>query len=583
MRTQKKIGDTMKVRFLIALITCSLGVLAQSTNIRAVVSQSEVGLYETFNYAVIMTAGGSDYSPPNNLTDNFTIVGGPHSQSNFSMMNGTTTAIQKVVYELRAKRLGEFTISPASLERGDEIYQSNSVDIRVVDNPQPQYDDNDPRAIAARSAEIRIIPTKLRVYEGESFGIAYKVYSRYRLQTMDEISEPEYDSFLVERIEEDIQARDVSDEQGARYEYNFRTYSMTATQAGEYEFDPYVVNLPMAYRRNRFSMGADFVDNIERAYHPDIEVIPLPREGRPDEFSGGVGDLEFEVVLSRSEVPVDESATIEIIIRGRGNLRSIELPELQLPDQLEVYAPKDDLDIQATPYGPKGKISRKYTLVPRYPGTYEIPPLEFVYFDPIKEQYIVSQSDVQEIVSEGDAPVVSTPRTTTSSTRTEGVVDQRDVELLNEDIRWIHTSDVADSSRGKFYTSTWFIGGMGGSALFTAWLLLAGTVKRWNKARYNAIRVEGKRALGHLRKSNEWSEAHLALSEFLEHGMGVHKAEQIDPFLQSKLETEGVTSEDAHEIYSLLATCEAGQYGQANQGFEETKSSIIRWIQKQLS
>lgn len=575
----------MKIRFLIALILSGFISGAQDIGIRAAVDKSEVGQYETVRYAVVITGeGGGEFAPPNNLQEHFDITGGPYVERSYSTVNGRTTAYQKFSYDLRPKHMGEITLNPATIEQGSEIHNSNPVVVKVVDNPQPQYDENDPRAIAARMSDVRIIPTKLRVYEGESFGIAYKIYSKFRLTNIDVVSEPSYDGFLTEILEEDVQARNSEDENGqAQLEYNVRTYSMTATRDGLYEFDPYVVNIPTPVGNNRFSFRQQYIENIERAYHPDIEVIPLPTEGKPSSFSGAVGDLEFEVILSRNDVPVNESATIEIKIKGRGNLRSIELPELNLPDQLEVYAPKDEMDVQPTAYGPRGEVSRKYTIVPRYPGSYTVPSLEFVYFDPKKEEYIVIKSEEQEITSEGEAPLVSSRGTSSTPSRTPSNVDQRDVELLNEDIRWIRTSNLESGTNTlPFYTRGWFIGGMGGSAILAAWLLFAGSFKRWSRARYNAIKAEGRVALNTLKKSNDWRELNLALSNFLEKGMGVSKADQIEGKLQAKLEVEGVTNEDANEVYSLLVTCEAGQYGQASMEVDEAKSNITNWIQKQL-
>lgn len=584
MRIQKKIGDMMKIKVLTALIFVSTVALAQNISIQSEIDKTELGEYETLVYSITVqgTAQGN-INPPSELQEHFNIESGPNRYQSRMATPGRLISIQKLVYELRPKHTGRIEIGSATLELGEDLYESNSHSIEVRPHGNTQYDDDDPRAIAARMADVRIIPTKLRVYEGESFGISYKIFSKFRLSSLNVLREHEsYSGFIVEQLEEDVQARQTKDANGEpRLEYNVKTLSMTATQEGVYEFDPYVVSIPTPLQLNRFSARVQVVDNIEKAYHPDIEVLPLPVEGRPENFSGGVGELTFDMVLSRNEVPVNESATIELIVRGLGNIRSIQLPDLNLPDQLEVYAPKDDIEVRATPYGPKGEVSRKFTLVPRYPGSYTIPPIEFVYFDPETEQYVVVQTEEQEIISEGDAPVSTTPRTSHSS-RSMASVDQRDVEILNEDIRWIHVDDYRGGSGLPFYTRGWFLGGMGGATLVSAWMLLSGTFRRWSKDRYNALKAESKIALQRLKRTENWAELNQLLEAYLEKGFGVPKAEQIYGKLQAKLHEEGVTPEDAQAMYELINACEASEYGNAQFDLEQVKHDINHWIQKQL-
>ena len=62
----------------------------------------------------------------------------------------------------------------------------------------------------------------------------------------------------------------------------------------------------------------------------------------------------------------------------------MEVPELEVPQDIEAYDPKTKESIKLSGSRNIGTKSYEYLLIPRYAGKYKIEPLEFVYFDPKK-------------------------------------------------------------------------------------------------------------------------------------------------------------------------------------------------------
>src|SRR5690606_39773709 len=52
-----------------------------------------------------------------------------------------------------------------------------------------------------------------------------------------------------------------------------------------------------------------------------IDVKPLPTEGKPADFTGAVGEYEFNVITSKSELNASESLQARVEVKGKGNLR----------------------------------------------------------------------------------------------------------------------------------------------------------------------------------------------------------------------------------------------------------------------
>ena len=57
-----------------------------------------------------------------------------------------------------------------------------------------------------------------------------------------------------------------------------------------------------------------------------IIVKDLPQLGKPDSFSGAVGNFEFDVILNKNSLRATESFQAELKVKGNGNLKLFDLP-----------------------------------------------------------------------------------------------------------------------------------------------------------------------------------------------------------------------------------------------------------------
>ena len=61
-----------------------------------------------------------------------------------------------------------------------------------------------------------------------------------------------------------------------------------------------------------------------------INVKNLPNQGKPDSFTGAVGEFEFDVILNKNSLRATESFQAELKVKGSGNLKLFDLCRLSV-------------------------------------------------------------------------------------------------------------------------------------------------------------------------------------------------------------------------------------------------------------
>jgi hypothetical protein len=118
-----------------------------------------------------------------------------------------------------------------------------------------------------------------------------------------------------------------------------------------------------------------------------------------------VGQLAFEAQIDRSAVEVGNGLTLTLTVRGAGNIAVMDAPELSFPGVFEVYEPEVESSLNRSGAMLTGVKTFTYLIVPRANGDYELPALDFTFFNTRTRQY--------ETITRGPFPI-----------RVEGEADQ---------------------------------------------------------------------------------------------------------------------------------------------------------------
>ncbi len=162
-----------------------------------------------------------------------------------------------------------------------------------------------------------------------------------------------------------------------------------------------------------------------------VQVKPLPGNA-PASFGGAVGNFTFSSSVNKSSTHTNEPVTLKLVISGQGNIKLINEPQFELPGDLEKFDPVINSRLDNSLGGTK---TFEYLLMPKAPGTFTIPPVEFSYFDPSTKQYKTLKSQAFTVNVEkgqGDAATEANPGIT-----------REEIKLLSEDIRFIKNKPIA--------------------------------------------------------------------------------------------------------------------------------------------
>lgn len=407
---------------------------------------------------VVNTQNVKEFRVPS-LTD-FEVLMGPTSsiQSSRTVINGKTESSTTVTYTfiLMATKEGNFDIPGASIIADGQQIKSNSSKIRVLpadvnadfNNSQGSYKQDSQTSsttngttVSNQDLFITATINKTNVYEQEALLLTYKVYFAVNLREL-EIKMPELKGFHSQEVELKRGQPTLEHYNGRNYQsLVWSQYVLYPQQTGKLEIPSIDFDATIGVRRNIdpfdafFNGISNYVDVRKTISTPKllVNVLPLP-SGKPMNFSGAVGDFSMNTSISTTSLKVNEAVTLKLEIKGTGNLKLIDIPEVNFPQGFETYDPKVINQFNLTKHGQSGKKVFEYLAIPRYAGEYVIPNIEFSYFDLESKSYKTLSSDSFKLkVEKGE--VVDNQLVTDFTTK-------ENIKLLGKDIRYIKIGNI---------------------------------------------------------------------------------------------------------------------------------------------
>lgn len=388
-----------KIAFWIAILFSSLllnGLRAQSP-VYAQVSAKKVQVGVPFEYAIVITVGATNYAPPS--FKEFDIVSGPNQSTSVQMSNtGMSTQIT-LSWGLVPKKEGKFTIGPAIINAGQQRYETNSITIEAVKgNSQssasnvPQDDPQYSNKVSGGDVFIKTGASKTKCYVGEQLTITQKVYSRHQIVGFQKYSQPSYDGFYSQAQESSSKGQQtIENVDGVQY-YTYELFRSVciANKTGKIQLssiqgDVVVRKQTNARPRNIFEQffgngGYEDVPVATKSKPFTIDVMPLPDEGKPEGFSGAVGQFSYKAEASRSELKANDAFNLKLTVSGKGNLKLVDAPKLNLPEGFESYDPKVVENGSSKTFD--------YLIIPRNEGEFVLKDLDFSYFNLDTKRYV---------------------------------------------------------------------------------------------------------------------------------------------------------------------------------------------------
>ncbi len=559
-------------------------------------SKEKLGINERLRVDFTMNKDGDNFSPPS--FDGFRVVMGPSQSISSSWINGKRTFSKTYTYILTPIARGNFTIQQATIDIAGETYKTTPKQVEVtaaVDKPNDQKTVDD---VADESLHLVAEVSKGNPYLNEAVTVVYKLYVSPDIKVTNyrPLDNPTYNNFWSQDIPVTEHTVLNGTYEGKPYRYVvLKRVVLYPQKAGKLDIEPLSLEIFVDVPTNRrdFFGGRIYTQTSKTvsAGKRTINVKALPEAGKPANFSGAVGEFDFSVTTSKTQLNAAESLQARVEISGKGNLKLFQLPEPVLPSALEVYEPEYDENIRTYSTGMEGKVANNYTIVPSFRGKYPIPSIAFSYFDPKTEQYVTLNSD------EINIEVIDGPAGSSDNTNIAPGVNKQLVVPTGKQFHFIKTdANLVATNITCFFGSRAFY-----LLLFLPLLLIPLAILIFKKREAIASDVVGNR----IKQANKLAKKYLSTAK---KNLGNKEAfyvaleKSLHNYLKAKLHIEttefskekitmilgekNVAQEDAKGFIDLLTSCEMARYSPFSnvqmQNDYDKASDVISKLDKQL-
>jgi hypothetical protein len=308
----------------------------------------------------------------------------------------------------------------------------------------------------------------------------------------------------------------------------------------------------------------------------NIEILPLPEEGKPESFNGAVGKLNWNIEASRTSLKANDAFNLKITITGNGNFPLMSAPKLNLPESFETYNPKITENSNSKVF--------EYLVIPREEGEFTLKDLNFSYFNLETKKYVTLTAPEMMLKVAAPDP---------NSTGAQVYQPQNQIRETENDIRYIKKGDFElTKTEDEFFNSPGHFGLLSCPVL----LLIFGLVTRRNYIKNNSdiIAVKERKAakvahkqlslaeklMQQNKKDEFYTEVLTAINNYMSFKLNIPVAELSREKMQEKLTQKNVNQE---LVAKLLKTVETGEYakyapgavsGDLQQVYKDTVSLI---------
>ena len=571
----------MVKKILILFLTINSFVLSAQVNFEATVSKSKLALNERLRIDFVMNQNGDNFSPPE--FENFQIIGGPNQSIKTSYVNGERKFSKTYSYFLKPLKKGTLKINQASIEIEGEIYKSLQIEVLITDSvKQPSdsitqyYNDDD--------IELRALISKGSPYLNEPITVVYKLYYKAPINISDarETETPNFKDFWSQTIK--IPQLKVKREIYKGQNYNvveWRKVVLYPQKVGELEISPLSLNLVLDVPTDK----RDFFGNV--IYDQTSQIIStgmrriivkdLPQLGKPDSFSGAVGNFEFDVILNKNSLRATESFQAELKVKGNGNLKLFDLPDILVPNSMELFEPEREELISTNLSGMSGSVSKFFTVIPRFQGNFPIEEVEFSYFDPNTEKYKVVKSP-RLTIDVYDGPVIGNTITN----------DNSNIITSNDSFRFIKLKgNLREVNNDVFFQSQLFYAIITTPFILLLSFLLFTTYKRNKKeSSSELIRIEERKINKMIDSAKKSIGDKILFYDKIEKAiiksLMVKFSIRMDSLNKEKIEQishqKGLSKDDVLLIIKLIENCEKARYSRSSDSIMNKDLEIAKKV-----
>jgi hypothetical protein len=375
---------------------------ADDITVSVSLNRDKIGLDETAILAIEVSGAEQNLPAPQLPTLPAFEIYSQGRSSNLSIVNGVISSSVVHRYLMIPQKAGSFPIDRIAVVHGNRRFKGNSVVLTVLahgtQGPSDLQNKINTGKGNSRDYMLHAEVSTKNPYVNQQVTLTLKFLTAIKYYGSPELAEPATTGFWTEVIgNKTPYYQQINDR---RYKVIERKYALFPTQTGELTIGRAALTATMAstggQTRNPLgTFGSLFGRGREvtvRSQPISIEVRPLPRKGRPKDYTGSIGKYKMTVRPDKTEVEVNQPVTLTINISGTGNIKAVAEPAIPELDDFRIYraSARENASSQGDKLG--GTKIFEEVFIPRRPGKLEIPALSFSFFDPESGRYRTVES-----------------------------------------------------------------------------------------------------------------------------------------------------------------------------------------------
>lgn len=330
----------------------------------------------------------------------------PSTQSRTSIVNGRTSSYQILTYQLLAPAKGEFTIPSVKVTVEGKTYQTNPVQISVVEPG------------STKQIDVQAQLSTQACYVGQPVVLTVSFFVWTDIVREDQIANIDFQVPILQDngfYVEDVDSQPANTRQSVllvngskEYVYydqlmhdgvncvRFRlTKVLIPKKAQTITVKPVSVTADLAVgkvsqRRDRvfgdfFGPQYEFQRFGVQSEPLQLTVQKLPQTGKPNDFYGLVGSYTISADATPKDVNVGDPITLTIRIGGSRYLKPVQWPDLdsipEMTESFKIPSERSDGEIQNN-----AKVFTQ-TIRPNHENVTQIPPIPLSFFDADASRY----------------------------------------------------------------------------------------------------------------------------------------------------------------------------------------------------
>lgn len=415
---------TGRLRLLLPILLLTAAASAHAQQVRAYVEPTRVKPNQVTSF-IIAVQDGQIQSFNNQLRLPLQIqqTSVASTSQQLSIVNGRQSSSVRLSWGVMPVEPGEFIIPSQEIVVNGQTVATNEVKLVVEQGGAPPTAGADDEF----GPILQLEPQRKEVYQGEVVQLNCSLYVPRQTQLRRlGLIEIEKSDFAIARFPQQSDQTMTSINGMGYYVLTFRS-TLSSLRTGELKVGPasmeVLVEVPATGggRQNAFPPG--FPQGFFNAMPTEprkltvksqavtLNVLPLPQENKPANFSGAVGDFTLSATATPTTLTVGDPVAVDLVVSGSGNFDALTEPQMQStggwkPYPAKRYSIEGNLDQNQTPTLER-KIGFSQVFIPEAVHN-ELPSFEINYFSPTKKEYVTLRTE--------PIPLVMTPSPAAATT-----------------------------------------------------------------------------------------------------------------------------------------------------------------------